>query len=346
MSIDIRMPSFSVLQLFLLLLLLVASVFYGVWSGSLNIAFFEVWSALFGSGDPHMYRVIVELRLPRVVTGGLIGVHLALAGWILQALTRNPLADPGVLGISGGASLGAVLSIVFGTAAFFSRAYGFLMFDFEGLVLPISALIGAAVSAVIVCFFGFYYRYGSMTRAILFGAVFAGVLQALTAGVLASWGHAQTESAVQWLAGSLYGVSWADVKVLLPWTAISLICLFVLLPRLAVLRLSDDQAALLGLSFRRWQIVAMGLSTMLAASATAVVGPVGFVGLLVPHLSRRIVGGRFSTQAVFCAVLGAILVVVSDTLGRSLLAPLEIPVGVTSAVLGVPFFLYVLARRN
>lgn len=329
----------------LLIALLLLAMTIGLLSGSQTLGLSEVWRGFSPTADTHLHRVVIELRMPRVLLGLLAGAHFALAGWILQAVTRNPLADPGVLGVSAGASLGAVIALVFGGASGILSAQTGGMDMSLHTMLPWAASAGGLAAAGLVCALGMGSGFAAMSRIVLIGAITAGVLQALSTGVLASWGHAQTESAVQWLAGSLYGASWQDVSILLPWTLVGVVGACVLSVRLKVLQLSDDQVQLLGVSLGLWRVISIAVAALLAATATALTGPVGFVGLLVPHFAGY-VGRWFAfSPALLNAILGSILVVTADAGGRVLFAPLDMPVGVMSGALGVPFFLYLLAKR-
>lgn len=325
-------------------LCLVLAIVGGVQSGAVDLTWSQVWAGLTGDSSSHVQRVVLELRLPRTLTGALIGIHFALSGWLLQLLSRNPLAEAGILGISAGASLVAVLAFIIGDwMVSDSNPYSNTSFTLQ--YLPVFAMAGGLVTAIAVYFLGM--RHGSLSpvKMTLTGAVIAGMLHALTTGALALWGHAHTELVAQWLAGSLYGSEWQHLQTLLPWTAFGLIATVLLLRPLDVMRLDDQHARSLGLGLDRWRAFALLVATLLAASAVGVVGPVGFIGLLVPHISRRLVGANLPVQLVLCILLGAVLAILADLVGRTLFTPYEVPVGVVSAILGVPFFLYLLSRQ-
>lgn len=312
--------------------------------GSVDLTGNEVWSGLTGIGTPHVDRVVLELRLPRVLTGVVIGIHFALSGWLLQLLTRNPLAEAGILGISSGASLVAVLAFIIGDWLVSSEnPYRNTSFALE--YLPLFAMGGGLLAALGVYLLGLRQGTLSPVKMTLTGAVTAGMLHALTTGSLAFWGHAHTELVAQWLAGSLYGAQWQSLNALLPWTLIGLAGAVMLLRPLNVMQLDDEHARTLGLKLNVWRAFALLIAALLAASAVGVVGPVGFIGLLVPHITRRLSGPGLPAQMVLCTLFGALMAVSADLLGRTLVSPYEVPVGVVSAVLGVPFFLYLLSRQ-
>lgn len=316
----------------------------GIQSGAVNLTWFQIWGGLTGDSSQHVQRVVFELRLPRTLTGAVIGIHFALSGWLLQLLSRNPLAEPGILGISSGASLVAVTAFIIGDWLVSSNdPYNHTSFALQ--YLPVFAMAGGLVTATAVYLLGLRHGTLSPVKMTLTGAVVAGMLHALTTGALAFWGHANTELVAQWLAGSLYGAQWHHLQVLLPWTLAGLAGIALLLRPLKVMQLEDQQARSIGLHLNRWRGFALLIATLLAASAVGVVGPVGFIGLLIPHISRRLAGTSFPLQLTLCVLLGATLAVSADAVGRTLFAPYEVPVGVVSAILGVPFFLYLLSRQ-
>jgi iron complex transport system permease protein len=316
----------------------------GIQLGAVDLTWSQVWAGLTGNSSQHVQRVVFELRLPRTLTGALIGIHFALSGWLLQLLSRNPLAEAGILGISAGASLVAVAAFIIGDWIV-SSADPYNNTSFALQYLPLFAMAGGLVTALAVYFLGMQHGHLSPVKMTLTGAVIAGMLHALTTGALAFWGHAHTELVAQWLAGSLYGAQWQHIQILLPWTLIGLVGVGLLVRPLKVMQLDDQHTRTLGLDLTRWRAFALLIATLLAASAVGVVGPVGFIGLLIPHISRRLVGPKLPVQVVLCVLLGAVLATLADLIGRTLFAPYEVPVGVVSAVLGVPFFLYLLSRQ-
>ena len=324
--------------------LIVLTPWLGLQFGATELSWQQVLAGLLGEGSSHVERVVMDLRLPRTLIGLVIGVHFALSGWLLQLLTRNPLAEAGILGISGGASLVAVAAFVVGDwIQPGDNPYAGIPFALQ--YLPLLSMLGGLLAALAV--YGLSLRRGGLSplKLTLTGAVLAGMLHALTTGSLAFWGQAHTELVAQWLAGSLYGTTWAHLEALLPWTVLGLIGVVILLRPLSAMQLEDEHARSLGLHLNRWRAIALVVAALMAASAVGIVGPVGFLGLLVPHISRRLAGSGLVVQCLLCTALGATLAVVADTLGRTVFAPYELPLGVVSAALGVPFFLYLLSRQ-
>ncbi|OOV86430.1 FecCD family ABC transporter permease [Oceanospirillum linum] len=318
---------------------LVCSLIYGAATLSLD----QVVHAMFSQGGEHSDRVVWNMRLPRAVLACLVGLHFALSGLILQTLTRNPLADAGIMGINAGAGLAAI-SVVVGAALL---PFGSGIYSQGGQVLtwlPIAALTGGCITAILVYLVS---GAGQMTplRLILTGVIFAAVFNALATGLLALWGQAHTETVVAWLAGSLHGRNWLHLWILLPWTVLGLIGVVFCLRPLELIRLHDDQVQCLGVNIRFWRLVVVLLATLLASSAVAVAGPIGFVGLIVPHIARKIAPVSFKQQLMLTGGIGALLVMTADLVGRVSVAPFELPVGILCALLGVPAFLYLL-RKN
>lgn len=326
-----------------LVLLLVIALLLSCGVGAVSLSVNQLLQLCMAGVDEHVQRVVFELRLPRALLAALVGVNFALAGLLLQSITRNPLAESGVLGISAGSSFCAVVTLVM--LGLFAENITVYQVERDILLyLPGLAMLGGILAALAV-----YQLSGgagsSPLRLILTGVIVAAILNAIVTAVLAIWGQAQTEMILAWLAGSLHGRGWPHLNILWPWTLLGLIGCFFLLRPLRLMALTDDQIGSLGLNIQRWRMLALLLAALLAASAVGVVGPVGFVGLLVPHISRRLAQHDTFYQCVFCVLVGALLMVAADVVGRILLPPFELPVGVVTALLGVPFFLYLLRKQ-
>jgi iron complex transport system permease protein len=262
----------------------------------------------------------------------LVGAGLAVSGAILQGLTRNPLADPSIIGISSGASLAAVVLIVLVPMA-------------PLFLLPLAAFAGALVVAVLIYFLA--WEQGSTSvRLILVGVGLAIIVDALTT-LMITFGEINSVSqALVWLAGSVYGRSWEHVWLLLTWLG-SLFPLTLLLCRdLNTLNLGDEVARGLGsqIEFKRGLLLL--ISVALAGAAVATAGTIDFVGLMAPHIARQLVGPSHEGLIPTAALTGGMLVVLADLLGRSLFAPIEIPCGVITAMIGAPYFIYLMYRSH
>ncbi len=313
----------------LLLPMAVMAIVLGVAIGSVSIAPAAVWAVLSGDGEPLHTILLLDLRLPRVLAAFATGGLLAVAGALMQVLLRNPLADPYVLGLSGGAAVGALLAMLagLGTGVISGAAFG-----------------GALLSTLIV--FGLAHGTGSWvpTRLLLTGVVVAAGWGAVISFLLAISPAAELPGMLYWLMGDL---SYARN----PWLPgiILLLAALLALPlgrTLNVLARGPLQAAALGVSVRRMEAVVYIWAALITAVAVTTAGSIGFVGLIVPHILRLIFGFDQRLLLPASALAGGILLVLADTLARTLIAPEQLPVGVITALLGVPMFLYLLYRSR
>ncbi len=315
------------LPLTALLLLTIACFLLAMGSGSVTLGWEQWREALFGApGLAH--DLLWQLRLPRALAALSVGALLAVAGALMQVLLRNPLADPYVLGISGGAAVGALGAIIMGAAAFGMSA---------------GALLGALGSTLLV--FGLAQGTGgwTMSRLLLTGVVVAAGWGAVITLMLALAPDQQLRGMLFWLIGDL---SSAESPVMaLVVLCIGLVCALPLARELNVLGRGEITALALGVDARKLRPVVYMLAAMLTAAAVTTAGSVGFVGLVVPHLVRLALGNDLRVLLPGAALGGASLLLLADTLARSLFAPMQLPVGAITAVIGVPLFLYLLARE-
>ncbi|MCZ4279539.1 iron ABC transporter permease [Kiloniella laminariae] len=317
-------------------------VILAIFLGTVDLETAETLFALFGEGSQRTDTIIAFQRLPRVIVGLLVGVHFALSGALLQAITRNPLADPTILGVSQGATLAVMLFLMF--AVYAGNSDGSQLFTIPLEYLPLAGCLGGLIAGFAVYLLSWQSGLSPL-RLTLMGIALGAVLHALAMGLLAGWGSTRMESILLWMSGSLYARGWDHLIYLLPWTVASLFFLPLLRRPVRLLQLEDDCATSFGLSVPLWRSLALAVGAGLAASAVGVVGPVGFIGLVVPHLARYL--SRGTNQHFYIpivALLGAGLVVGSDLIGRLLLSPNEVPVGIIAALLGVPVFLVLLRR--
>lgn len=334
----------SVVSLFFIGLLLSFSVI-SILTGSAELTPKQVLDALTGNTqDATAYNVIWNLRLPRILLAIIIGVHFSLSGLILQSVLRNSLADPSVIGVSGGASLAIVVFLLFadvisGGLWAGENARISLMW------LPFAALFGGLLAALLVLSLSWKSSV-SPARMALNGVAVGAIFNALVMWTIVAWGGSRTEISLLWLAGSLYGRDFQHILILLPWTCLALLATFVLLRPLSILRFNTELAHSLGLRVRYWRVISVAIAVALAASAIAVAGPIGFVGLIVPHLARLCVGSDLLHLAVISALAGACLVLAADILSRTLVPPLELPVGALTTMIGIPVLLFLLQRQS
>lgn len=278
-----------------------------------------------------LHTIVMDIRLPRVLLGALVGACLGLAGAIMQALFQNPMADPYIIGVSGGAGLGAVVAMTFG-----------LGLEVGGLTaVPLLAFAGALGVTLLVYLLS--QRGGRVQTAtlLLTGVAIGSLVSSVTAFLMLSRDEL-APGVLSWLLGSLSGRTWVHVWSLLPQFVVAGAGAMVMARPLNVLLLGDEVAGHLGLEVQRSKRWLLALASLLAAGAVAVSGVIGFVGLLVPHISRLVVGPDHRVLLPVSALSGALLVVLADIVARMALAPTEIPIGIVTSLLGCPFFLYLL----
>ncbi len=314
------------LSLFVLLLCLVLSVSFGAAEISLG-TIYAALTAFDGSTD---HLIIRTLRLPRSLIAMLVGAASAVAGALMQGLTRNPLADPGILGINAGAAMAVVVTVfLFGTSS--PNAYAGCAF------------LGAGVTAMAVYWLGSLGRSGlTPLNLTVAGASLTALLSSLTTGILILSQRTLDEIRF-WLAGSVAGRDFTLFLQILPYMVVGLVVAFALGRPITTLSLSEDVAQGLGQRTAWVKVIAAVSVVLLAGSSVAAAGPIGFIGLVIPHIVRFLVGVDYRWILPYSAFFGAILLLVADVAARLLIAPEELPVGVMTAILGAPFFIY-LAR--
>lgn len=315
---------------FLSPLLLLIVVYYALISGSVVITLTDIWRVITGE-DAGVYKTIVhDLRLPRIIIGMLVGACLATSGALLQGVMKNPLADPGIIGVSAGGGLAAIITMV-------------ILPQFSYL-LPVSAFLGAFITAIIIYLLA-WDKGASPVKIILAGVAMNALIGAIMNGIMAIYSD-RVQSVLPWLAGGLNGRSWFHLEFMAPYAIVGLLLSFFAIKPANILLLGDESAKLLGqkVEFQRFFIII--LAAFLAGIAVSVAGLIGFVGLVVPHIIRLWVGEDYRFLLPFSMVGGAILVVLADTIARSWFDPHELPVGILLACIGAPFFLFQLRKRR
>ena len=305
-------------------LLFVLSIRYGTYT----LSFDEISQAF--HPDDKNYFTLMEYRLPRALLAIIIGGALAISGVLVQSVVRNPLASPDILGINNAAGLVAVTVLIFlPNLAFYW--------------LQIFAFIGGVLSFILlwmIC--GFNFRPIKM-------AIIGVALSALWAAIshyLMLTNPVEINTAMLWLTGSLWGRSWAYIDVVLPWLLVLLPLPFIFCRDLDTLGLGENKAATLGVSVNKTQILVLVLAVALSTTAVAICGPIAFLGLVAPHLARKLVGGRHRTLLPAAMLIGTLLLQISDILARVIDPPTELPAGILTAIIGAPYFFYLLMRTK
>lgn len=317
--------------------LIIVTFLISVNTGHIRLSPGEVFATFFGNGTDQQKLILFEFRLPRIVIAVLVGAALAVSGTVLQGLSRNALADPGILGINSGAGLMVMLYV-----AFFPGASGGSIF-----FLPVLAWFGAAITAAVIYILSYKRGEGiSPTRLLLTGIAVAAGISAFTIVLTLILSPEDYQFVATWMAGSIWGSNWQFVLALLPFITVLMPLVMYKASVLNILSMGDQLATGLGINVereRRWLLfIAVGL----AGAAVSVSGGIGFVGLIAPHLVRSLIGPKHQFLLPTVAVVGGFLVLLADTIGRSIIQPSEVPAGIVVAVIGAPYFLYLLARSK
>jgi len=309
----------------------------GVAFGAVPVAASDVIAAfgraLRGAGTGLADTLIVDVRLPRVVLAALVGAALAGAGALYQALFRNPLADPYILGISSGAGLGAMAAIV-ATAGATALRFA---------AVPLSAFVGATLTMLLVVKLATHRGRLDATSLLLAGVALSYTLAAVTSFLMVV-AREQMASIVYWMMGGFSAASWPYVIMVAPMFVVGIIFPLLTTRELNLMLLGDERAGHLGLSVERFKLLTLASASLLTAAAVSVAGLIGFVGLMVPHMMRIVLGPDHRWLLPASLIGGAIALVLADLVARTILAPVEIPVGIVTAVLGGPFFIWLLVQ--
>ena len=308
-----------------LAVVMMLSVGYGV----MEMSWIDIIRTLFSGGDSIEFQIIYNLRLPRTLLGALVGAALAVAGVILQAVMRNPLASPGIIGVSSGAGLAAVVALMIFPAL-------------SGWLIPV-AFGGAFITATAVYLLA-WKRGVEPVRLLLAGVAVSSLLGAMSTAIML-FNSEKVAGILDFAIGSLSTRSWPQLELVAPYIIAGLAVAVIIAPKLNILGLGAEIAVGLGMNVERMRLCFIALAALLAGAAVSVVGLLGFVGLIAPHIVRMIIGGDSKILIPGAAIFGAVLVVGSDTAGRVVIAPEELPLGIIMALLGPPFFLWLLRRR-
>lgn len=325
-------------KILLLFFLLLAVFTVSAALGDIRLSFMSVLQTFTGGGTQLDQLVVFSFRMPRMIVAMLAGMSLAMAGAILQGLVRNPLASPDIIGLTAGASA-AVVSFL----ALFSNESNALTVSIQWL--PLAAFLGAALAALLV--YVLSWKNGvSPVRMVLIGIGVSALMQAATTMMMIVGPIHQASQANIWITGTVHGVNWKEVSIMAPYAVFLMIITFLAARHLNIQELGEELAVNAGVKVERQRFWLILLATGLVGGAVAFAGGIGFVGLIAPHMARRLVGSSFGPLLAASALLGAILVILADLVGRTLFLPLEVPAGVFTAGIGAPYFIYLLLRSK
>lgn len=312
------------------LFLLIVTILFSLKLGSIDITFSELITGLFSGSNEGNIGIIKDLRLPRVIAGVLVGANLAIAGVLLQAVIRNPLADPCIIGISSGSCMVTVFLMVFVPGVTTLR--------------PLFGFLGGLLCCLIIYFMS--YKNGlSPIRIVLAGAACNALLTACSSMITISSGLGAS-NIQKWMMGSLATVTWSNVHILLAYSVVGIIGALLLGKVCNILVLGSKNTKSLGFNYELFMFIVTIIAVFLASISTSIAGLVSFVGLVVPHICRMIIGSNHKYLIPFAGITGGLLVLICDTIGRMVMKPYEIPVGIVTCILGAPFFLYLLRRSD
>ena len=319
------------IKILIFAILAVAGFFFSLMNGSVEIGAIEIFNNFFGESSLNETnrQILENIRLPRTIAAMLVGINLALSGAILQAVMRNPLADPHIIGISSGAGLFGIFTL--------------LIFNDAGKLMIPAAFCGAMFAAILIYILA--WKDGiKPIRIILAGVAVSAFLGAGISSLLIFHSE-KVHGALMFMIGGFSAKSWIHVKILIPYTIFGMAATFLSARFLNILQLGDEIAKGLGLRVNLARSLLTAIAALLAASSVCVAGLLGFVGLIIPHTARLLIGSDYKFLLPATAFLGAAVVIFSDTFARIIFAPIELPVGILMAALGAPFFLYLLRKE-
>ncbi len=320
-----------------MVLLTLAIIAFGLNTGSLKIAPLDVIKTLFGFGTPMYEMVLFEYRMPRIIITILAGMGLGIAGAIFQAITRNVLADPGILGIHAGAGLGLIVYVTYFTSLNTAPA----------LTIPLFTFIGGCLAAALILLLASDKRKGLLpARLLLVGIAIAAGFNAISLYLSLQLDEKTYSFTASWLLGNVWGRDWINVYALLPWMVILIPMAFLKVKTLNSFALGDTLAAGIGTRVNKGRIQLLCIAVALSCASVAMAGGIGFIGLVAPHIARRLVGPMHQYVLPISALIGVVILVFADTIARSIFEPNAIPAGVMVAAIGAPYFLYLLFKSK
>ncbi|MDC3415461.1 FecCD family ABC transporter permease [Aquibacillus salsiterrae] len=307
--------------------------------GQMKISPLNVVRSILGIGTEMEQLVVLSFRMPRILMAAIAGIGLALSGAILQGIIRNPLASPDIIGITGGAAFTTV-----GFLAWFSDRSNTLTVSISWL--PLASLSGAIIMGLLVYFLAWNKQGITPIRLVLIGVGLSATVQALTTMTMLLGPIFTASRANIWITGSVNGTNWSEVVTVIPWMMVSILILFIFTRRLNIQELGEELATNAGGLVQKDRFVLLLLSTALAGGAVAFAGGIGFVGLMAPHMARKLVGSAFGVLLPVSGLIGGIIVLLADLIARTAFAPLEVPAGVLTSAIGAPYFIYLLYQSG
>ncbi|AFS77445.1 iron compound ABC transporter, permease component FhuG [Gottschalkia acidurici 9a] len=310
------------------IMLLIFSIVLSIRLGSVDYTLGEIINLMKSSEMTPDKNVILYIRLPRIILSMILGANLAVSGALLQSVMQNPLADPGLTGVSSGASLAAIIVM--------------LMFPMYSNLVPLVAFLGGTIACGLVYMLA--WKDGIKPVRIILAGVAVNAMLGGGTNLLSILYNDKIQGILLWVNGSISGKNWADIKLISIYSFIGLILSILCIRKANILQLGDEMATNLGVDISKYRLIISLVAVFIAAVSTSLVGIIGFVGLVVPHISRLLIGSDYKYLLPLSIIIGSILLVLGDTFARTVASPIELPVGIIMAIIGGPFFLYLLRK--
>ncbi|MBA8771858.1 MULTISPECIES: FecCD family ABC transporter permease [Staphylococcus] len=319
------------------IIVLCLAIVWNLTTGEYAMSYRRIIQTFFGQGNAADQLILIDFRLPRMLITLMAGIALSLSGVILQSVTNNPLAEPGILGINAGSGFAIALFI----------SVGQIQADQFAYVLPIISMIGGLLTAFAIFILSYQGNKGlSPASMVLIGVGMSTALSGAALTLMSTFDKDQSEFIATWLAGNIWGDTWPFVFAFLPWLIILVPIVIFKSETLNILNTSDTIAKSVGVPLNKARILLILIAVLLSSAAVSVAGAIGFIGLMGPHIAKSMVGPRHQLFIPISIVIGALLLIVSDTLGKILLQPSGVPAGLVVAVIGAPYFLYLMYRTR
>lgn len=313
----------------ILVVILIISMFLSISIGSVNISLSEIFKIIFNGEQTENYNIFMNIRMVRVLFAMVSGMCLAISGLLLQIVLRNPMADSGFLGISSGASFATTLVL--------------LIIPIKSTYVPIVSFIGGISAFFIILILS--KKDSSPSKMILIGAALNAILRGGQSFLMTMYSD-RLQGVITWQNGNLSGKTWGDLYSYISYVLPIILIIFAIKTKINVLNLSDESSLSIGVPVKKYRIFISSLSVFLAAVSVSYVGIIGFVGLLVPHIAKTLVGNNIKKTLPFSIVLGSILLLIADLFSRTIASPIEIPIGTVMSMIGGPFFIYLISKSS
>ena len=314
----------------ILVVILIISIFLSISIGSVNIDLSEIFKIIFNGEKTENYNIFMNIRMVRVLFAMVSGMCLAISGLLLQIVLRNPMADSGFLGISSGASFATTLVL--------------LIIPIKSTYVPVISFIGG-ISAFLIILLLSYKKDSSPSNMILIGAALNAILRGGQSFLMTMYSD-RLQGVITWQNGNLSGKTWNALFSYIMYVLPIILIIFAIKGKINVLNLSDESSLSLGVPVKKYRMFISSLAVFLAAVSVSYVGIIGFVGLLVPHIAKTLVGNNIKKTLPFSIILGSILLLIADLFSRTIASPIEIPIGTVMSIIGGPFFIYLISKSS